>query len=188
MDEKIERTPVGEEELSRFQVELSFTVTERDVDDMGVIYYGGYSRIFDKTRYALCQAYGYVDVDDLLEEGWMIPVTQFSLKINRGARVGDRLKCRGWWHWMKGVRIRFAGEIRDAKTDALMSYGFTEHCFVNPRTFKPLRPDPNWKLFLNFRKDANRPIGLAAAEEVCTEDGKLAPGTSGRVPKPVEDL
>lgn len=185
MEEHAERTPVDEEQLSRMQVEFSFTVTERDVDDMGVIYYGGYSRIFDKTRYALCQAYGYIDVNSLIDEGWMIPVTQFSLKINRGARVGDQLKCRGWWHWMKGVRIRFAGEIYDAKTGALMSYGYTEHCFVNPRTFKPVRPDPNWKLFLNLRNDATRPIGLATDELVCTADGKLAPGASGRVPRPV---
>ena len=185
MADKDEVKEVSAEDLPRHQVELEIPVTERDVDDMGVIYYGGYSRIFDKARYALCQAYGYIDFADVCSEGWMIPVTQFTLKINRGARVGDVLKVRGWWHWMRGVRLRFAAEIYDAKTDALMSYGYTEHCFVDPRTFKPVRPDPNWRLCFNLRRDADRPIGLATAEMVCTEDGKLAPGTSGRVPKPV---
>lgn len=187
MKKEDERKVVSAEDLVRHQVELTFTVTPNDVDDMGLIYYGGYSRIFDKTRYALCQAYGYIDLADLTSEGWMIPVTQFSIKINRGARVGDVLKARGWWHGMHGVRLRFAAEIYDARTGVLMSYGYTEHCFVDPKTLKPVRPNPNWRLCFNLRHDADRPICQVASEMLCTESGTLAPGASRRVPMPVGD-
>lgn len=175
---------IDEEQLKGLTVSYEQTVTERDIDDLGVVYYGNYSAMLDQARYLLCRAYGYPGYDEAREEGWLLPVLRYSLKVEKAARPGDTLEIRGWWHSIQGARARFAAEFYNKKTGELTAYGYTEHCFVDVKTFKPLRPNPAWKICFRFRNGGDGPLGVPAKDTVIV-DGEKRPVTGGKIAVPV---
>lgn len=146
---------VGEvdgETVRRWQIAYDHVVEPTEVNEMGVICYGAFRPLFDVARNALFATYGYVEPEDLRRENWFFPVVAYSLRIHGPARAGDTIEIRAWWHTLKGVRAWMGAEVYAKATGALVARGYTEHCFVDARTGRPVRPDPGWLICLRQRQ------------------------------------
>lgn len=139
---------VDEETLRRLQVSFEHTVQPNEVNALGIICYGSYPGLFDSARLALFKTYGYTETSDASKEHWFMPVIGFSLKILGHAKVGDVIEVRAWWHTIKGVRAWMGAEVYAKATGQIIARGYTEHCFVDDRTLKPVKPDPGWRICL----------------------------------------
>ena len=122
------------------------TVTEyrvpyADTDQMGVVYYGNYLTLCERARNELRRACGYT-YRECEAEGWMLPVIHAELDYRSPARYDDLLEVSACVQSVKGVRLEIACEVRRKGEDAVLVRGFTRHCFVSTKTFRPVPPPP----------------------------------------------
>ena len=71
-------------------------------------------------------------------EGWALPVTHAEVDYKRPARYDDLLEVTAWCRAHKGVRLEIACEVK--VNGELLVSGFTRHCFVSTKTFRPIPP------------------------------------------------
>lgn len=141
------------EDVSRRQVIIEYEVKESDIDDMGILYSGQYVLMFDLVRKFLFREYGYPDMNVWREEGWVLPNIRFSTRIYRMARVGDRLKLVSWVHAQKGVRLVLAMEAWSEDMSQKVAEGYCEGCFIDAKTYRPIRPSNDWRLIRGLREE-----------------------------------
>jgi len=116
---------------------MQYRVPYADTDQMGVVYYGNYLTIFERARNELMRACGYT-YRECEAEGWALPVTHAEVDYKRPARYDDLLEVTAWCRAHKGVRLEIACEVRVG--GELLVSGFTRHCFVSTKTFRPIPP------------------------------------------------
>ena len=121
------------------RVTMEYRVPYADTDQMGVVYYGNYLTIFERARNELMRSRGYT-YKRCEEEGWMLPVVHAEVDYRRPAKYDDLLEVTAWVKEQRGVRIEIACEVRRKGEPELLVSGFTRHCFVSPRTFRPVPP------------------------------------------------
>lgn len=119
------------------KITMQYRVPYADTDQMGVVYYGNYLTIFERARNELMRACGYT-YRECEAEGWALPVTHAEVDYRRPARYDDLLEVTAWCRAHKGVRLEIACEVK-ADGELLVS-GFTRHCFVSTKTFRPIPP------------------------------------------------
>ena len=68
----------------------------------------------------------------------MLPVTHAEVDYKRPARYDDLLEVTAWCRAHKGVRLEIACEVKVG--GELLVSGFTRHCFVSTKTFRPIPP------------------------------------------------
>ena len=73
-------------------------------------------------------------------EGWMLPVVHAEVDYRRPAKYDDLLEVTAWVRAMRGVRIEIACEVRRKGESELLVSGFTRHCFVSSKDFRPIPP------------------------------------------------
>lgn len=121
------------------RVTMEYRVPYADTDQMGVVYYGNYLTIFERARNELMRSRGYT-YKRYEEEGWMLPVVHAEVDYRRPAKYDDLLEVTAWVKEQRGVRIEIACEVRRKGEPELLVSGFTRHCFVSTRTFRPVPP------------------------------------------------
>ena len=119
------------------KITMQYRVPYADTDQMGVVYYGNYLTIFERARNELMRACGYT-YRECEAEGWMLPVTHAEVDYKRPARYDDLLEVTAWCRAHKGVRLEIACEVKVG--GELLISGFTRHCFVSTKTFRPIPP------------------------------------------------
>ena len=119
------------------KITMQYRVPYADTDQMGVVYYGNYLTIFERARNELMRACGYT-YRTCEAEGWALPVTHAEVDYRRPARYDDLLEVTAWCRAHKGVRLEIACEVRVG--GELLVSGFTRHCFVSTKTFRPVPP------------------------------------------------
>ena len=119
------------------KVAVEYRVPYSDTDQMGVVYYGNYLTLFERARNELMRACGYT-YRECEAEGWALPVTHAEVDYKRPARYDDLLEVTAWCRAHKGVRLEIACEVR--VNGELLVSGFTRHCFVSTKTFRPIPP------------------------------------------------
>ncbi len=119
------------------KITMQYRVPYADTDQMGVVYYGNYLTIFERARNELMRACGYT-YRECEAEGWMLPVTHAEVDYKRPARYDDLLEVTAWCRAHKGVRLEIACEVKVG--GELLVSGFTRHCFVSTKTFRPIPP------------------------------------------------
>ena len=118
---------------------MDYRVPYADTDQMGVVYYGNYLTIFERARNELMRECGYT-YRECEAEGWMLPVIHAEVDYRSPARYDDLLEVTAYVRLVKGVRIEIACEVRRKGEEALLASGFTRHCFVSTKTFRPVPP------------------------------------------------
>ena len=102
-----------------------YRVIYGDTDQMGVLYYANYLRIFEVGRNEYLRARGttYREVE---ARGFALPVTEARCKYHRPARYDDVLTVETRVSKVKGARVEFSYALRNEAGD-LLAQGVTEH-------------------------------------------------------------
>ena len=121
------------------KVTTEYRVPYADTDQMGVVYYANYLTLFERARNELMRATGFT-YRRCEEEGFMLPVTHAELDYKSPARYDDLLEISAWVQSQKGVRLEIACEVRRQGEETVLVKGYTQHCFVSTKTFRPVPP------------------------------------------------
>ena len=118
---------------------MEYRVPYADTDQMGVVYYGNYLTLFERSRNELMRSCGYT-YKKCEEEGWMLPVIHAEVNYHSPAHYDDLLEVTAYVQSQKGVRLEIACEVRRKGEDRVLVDGFTRHCFVSTTSFRPIPP------------------------------------------------
>jgi len=129
-------------------VTIEYRVPYADTDQMGVVYYGNYLTLFERARNELMRACGYT-YRTCEQEGWMLPVVHAEVDYKAPARYDDLLEVTAFVRLCRGVRLEVGCEVRRKGEPALLASGYTRHCFVSTKTFRPVPPPPELVTVLN---------------------------------------
>ena len=111
-----------------------------ETDGMGIVHHSNYIRWFEEVRVAYMSDRGY-PYSRMESEGVMIPVLGIDCKYRIPVKFGQPVLIRGKIDLFDGLRLNVSYEIRDKETGKVHVTGHSEHCFVNAKTFRPLRLD-----------------------------------------------
>lgn len=143
--------PRGGESMKKVTIE--YRVPYADTDQMGVVYYGNYLAIFERARNELMRACGYT-YRECEADGLMLPVIHAEVDYKSPARYDDLLEVTAFVQAARGVRLEIACEVRRKGEDAILVKGFTRHCFVSTKTFRPAPPPQRLVEVLGLPQDA----------------------------------
>ena len=115
---------------------MDYRVPYADTDQMGVVYYGNYLTLFERSRNELMRACGYT-YKKCEEEGWMLPVIHAEVNYHSPARYDDVVSCYGELTSFKGLRVTVSCKIMLGET--LLVDGYTVLTFMDMATYKPKR-------------------------------------------------
>lgn len=111
-----------------------YRVRYADVDQMGYMYYGNYSKLYEIGRVEALRNLG-VRYRDLEESGIWMPVYENSSKYIKPANYDDLLEIKCILHEMPRTRIEFTCEIRN-EAAVLLHTGKTTLVFLDEKTRK----------------------------------------------------
>lgn len=100
-----------------------------DTDQMGIVYYANYLRLFELGRNEYMRSTG-VTYREVEARGIKLPVTGASLKYKKSARYDDLVHVQTRITSIRGARVHFAYEIRDEEGDVMVE-GATEHASLD---------------------------------------------------------
>ena len=109
-----------------------------ETDKMGIVHHSNYIRWFEEVRVAYMAGRGY-PYSRMEDEGVMIPVLGVECKYKIPVKFGQPVLIRGQIELFDGLRLNVSYEIVDKKTGKTHVTGRSEHCFVDAKTFRPLR-------------------------------------------------
>lgn len=121
-----------------FNYNTSIRVRYGETDQMGYCYYGNYAQFFEVGRVEALREVGfsYKDIEDL---GFMLPVSEFTVKYIRPAYYDDELIIITEISEIKGPKITFDYKILNAKKE-LVSSAKTDLVFVKKENMRPCAP------------------------------------------------
>lgn len=117
-----------------------YRVIYGDTDQMGVLYYGNYLRLFEVGRgeYMRRRGLPYLEVE---ARGFVLPVTEARCRYLKSARYDDLVAVETRVTRAKGARVVFAYALRN-EAGELLAEGMTEHAALGPAG-RPSRLPPD---------------------------------------------
>lgn len=109
-----------------------------ETDKMGIVHHSNYIRWFEEVRIAYMADRGY-PYSRMEENGVMIPVLGVECKYRIPVRFGEPVIIKGHIEHFDGLRLNVVYEIYDKTDGKLHITGRSEHCFVDAKTFRPVR-------------------------------------------------
>jgi acyl-CoA thioester hydrolase len=86
------------------QAHVIVKVPFHDLDPVGIVWHGNYSKYFEIARCELLQSFNY-NYDDMMRSGYMWPIIDLHLRYVKAARFGESLRVearlREWEHRLK---------------------------------------------------------------------------------------
>lgn len=119
----------------------TYRVPYADTDQMGVVYYGNYLTMFERSRNELLRAVGFT-YRELEALGIGLPVVEATISYRLPARYDDLLTLEARCAWCQGVRLRV--DCRILREQTLLAEGHTIHAFMSLKSGRPLKPEPEW--------------------------------------------
>ena len=121
-------------------VRTSYRVPYADTDMMGVVYYGNYLTLFERSRNELMRALGpsYAQME---ADGLMLPVIEAHVDYRAPARDDDVLEIAAWLSEAHGVRCKVRNAV--LRGGELLASGWTVHACVDAKSRRPARL-PEW--------------------------------------------
>lgn len=123
-----------------FTAEHKIRVRYAETDRMGYVYYGNYATYFEVARVEALRSLGfsYRSVED---EGFLLPVSEFSIKFRKPAHYDEELLIRSSIPDMPGSRMRFEHEVLNAAGEVITVATVTL-VFVNKTSGRPCAAPP----------------------------------------------
>ena len=121
-------------------VRTPYRVPYADTDMMGVVYYGNYLTLFERSRNELMRALGpsYAQME---ADGLMLPVIEAHVDYRAPARYDDMLEIAAWLAEARGVRCKVCCAV--LRGGEILATGWTVHACVDAKTRRPARL-PAW--------------------------------------------
>lgn len=105
---------------------------------MGYCYYGNYAQYLEVGRVELLRKLG-MSYKELEDEGYMLPVSDFSISYKQPAFYDDELTIETTITKVSGVRIVFDYLVKN-KTNETIVEATTTLVFISKETKKPIQP------------------------------------------------
>lgn len=102
-----------------------------ETDQMGHAYYANYLYWFEQARGAWCRERGFT-YKGLEEMGYKLPVVEVWVRYKGEAKYDDLLAVRVSMPEVRRAAIKFAYEVVNPETGALVTEGYTWHVLVGP--------------------------------------------------------
>jgi len=131
-----------------FSHETQYRVCYGDTDQMGVVYYGNYPRLYEIGRTELMRDLGlsYKEIED---EGIALPVISLNVNYHRPAKYDEVLCIRTTIKEIPNSRIQFFYEILNEEGKRINT-GDTVLVFIDRKSQRPTRAPKNiMQLFQN---------------------------------------
>ena len=109
---------------------LEYTVYYADTDAYGVVWHGTYLRWMEQGRVEICRELG-LDLNNLKDEGIMIPVTNLNLRYKASAKLDDKILLETYISKMTPLTITFTHIIKNKITEKPYVIGEIEVVAVN---------------------------------------------------------
>jgi acyl-CoA thioester hydrolase len=107
-----------------------YRVLYGDVDQMGVMYYGHYYRLFERGRGEYIRDLG-MSYHQIEQQGFMLPVTESHCHYHRSATYDDKVLIETRLGQVRRASLRFEYEVfRDDAREELLVTGHTVHACV----------------------------------------------------------
>jgi acyl-CoA thioester hydrolase len=100
-----------------------------ETDQMGHAYYANYLYWFEQARGAWCRDRGFT-YKSLEDEGYRLPVVEAWLKYRGEVKYDDMIAVRVWLAEVKRASMKFAYEVVNETTGAVVTEGYTWHVWV----------------------------------------------------------
>ena len=104
-----------------------------DTDAMEVVRHANYIRWFEIGRVEFLRAVG-ITLNDLMEAGYVFPITDVSAKFVAPGRFDDELVIVTRPTALTQVKMAFDYEVRRVADDVLLVLGHTQNVFTNRET------------------------------------------------------
>lgn len=102
-----------------------------ETDQMGIIHHSNYIRWFEEVRVNFLEEIGY-PYERLEKELKLIsPVLEVQCHYHSMVHFGDTVDILLHVESSNGIKLKFAYEVRDSKTQKLRTTGYSLHCFLN---------------------------------------------------------
>lgn len=136
----------------------TYRVIYGDTDQMGVVYYANYLAFFERGRceYMRERAFDYGAFE---KQGFILPVTEASLKYRQPARFDDLLVIETAMTAASRITATFSYRVLRDGDNALLVEGATTHACLT-KEGRPVRWPPSIKALIPA--DLFAPAGLAA--------------------------
>ena len=102
-----------------------------ETDMMGVVHHANYFRWFEMGRIAYLREAG-IDLNRLMEDGFMVPIVDASCRYHRPARFDDEIVIETKLSACSKVRIVFTYAVRRKSDGVILAEGSTTNAFTTP--------------------------------------------------------
>lgn len=117
----------------------SYRVLYRDVDAMGVLYYGRYLALFELGRVDWMREEGYRYRDMEREEGLILPVTAAHCRYHAALGYDDLARIHTWIGAWTPTTVRFAHRVENGETGQVCATGEVELGCLRSADWRPAR-------------------------------------------------
>ena len=134
---KIRRTEIRKQHINPYERLVNYYET----DKMNIVHHSNYTRFFEEARLDFLRQIGCA-YEEIEKQGLLIPNTEAHVKYLAPLKWGDTFRVYVKLAEFNGVRLKFEYTIE--KDGALVSEGYTDHCFtkasMRPVSIKKTQP------------------------------------------------
>ncbi len=118
-------------------IKVPYRVNFYDTDAMAVVHHSNYIRWFEIGRVEYLRSIG-ITLDDLMEDGYVFPITEVSAKYRSPARFDDELTIETIATALTKAKMAFDYRITDKEGKVLVT-GHTQNVFTSRETGQIVR-------------------------------------------------
>jgi acyl-CoA thioester hydrolase len=135
--------------MKELEVEIEIKIRFSEVDSMGVVWHGAYSKYFEDAREAFGEKFG-LSYLFVFEHDFFTPLVSLNFQYKSVIRYGDQVKVKAKYMDTLAAKILFEYEIFNITTDKLATTGRSEQAFLNKNYQLSLYPP---SFYLEWKKN-----------------------------------
>jgi len=107
-----------------------------ETDMMGIVHHSVYALYYEQARVDFIKNFG-ITYLQLEKEGLMLPLVSLNCNYKKPVYFADEVVVETSVEEIKPAKIKFRYNVYNSDND-LVNTGYTEHGFVDSKTFKPV--------------------------------------------------
>lgn len=114
-----------------------YRVCYADTDQMGIVYYGNYAKLFEIARGEAFREIG-TSYKSLEDAGIIMPVIHLEVNYHQSALYDDMLSIETYIEEFPSTRVKFSHKIYN-ESGKLLVTGSVTLCFINRERKRPVK-------------------------------------------------